>query len=71
MAEEHTEGLILDVTPGHEAFEQAFLETLGHPVLVCHGPGGHVCPRANVVWVFRMPTVTSRPSFFTSRTSRS
>ena len=38
------EGVILDVSPGYEAFEKEFLETLGHPVLVCHGPGVHVCP---------------------------
>lgn len=44
MAEQHPEGLILDVTPGTEAFERSFLERLGHPVLVCHGPGGEVCP---------------------------
>jgi hypothetical protein len=39
------EGLILDVTPAEGDFESDFLEKLGHPVLVCHGPGvGHVCP---------------------------
>jgi len=44
MADRERDGLILDVTPGHEAFERDFLETLGHPVLVCHGPRPHECP---------------------------
>lgn len=40
-----TEGLILDVTPADGKFDRDFLEKLGHPVLVCHGPEiGHVCP---------------------------
>jgi hypothetical protein len=39
------EGLILDVTPADGEFDRSFLEKLGHPVLVCHGPeGGHSCP---------------------------
>lgn len=39
------EGLILDVTPADGEFDRSFLERLGHPVLVCHGPEmGHVCP---------------------------
>lgn len=39
------EGLILDVTPADGEFDRSFLETLGHPVLVCHGPEmGHLCP---------------------------
>jgi len=38
------EGLILDVTPNGRS-DRAFLEKLGHPVLVCHGPEmGHLCP---------------------------
>ena len=39
-------GAILDVTPGdHEGFERRLLEGMGHPVMVCHGPGeDHVCP---------------------------
>ena len=39
-------GIILDVTPGDgEQFEQGLLEGMGHPVLVCHGPGEeHRCP---------------------------
>ena len=32
------QSIILDVTPGDAAFERRFLEVLGHPVLVCHGP---------------------------------
>lgn len=40
-----TEGLILDVTPASGDFDRDFLEKLGHPVLVCHGPEmGHLCP---------------------------
>ncbi len=39
------EGLILDVTPADGDFDRDFLEKLGHPVLVCHGPEmGHLCP---------------------------
>lgn len=39
------EGLILDVTPASGDFDRDFLEKLGHPVLVCHGPEmGHLCP---------------------------
>ena len=38
------QGLILDVTPNGQD-DRAFLEKLGHPVLVCHGPDmGHLCP---------------------------
>jgi hypothetical protein len=38
-------GLILDVTPNDRALDKDFLERLGHPVLVCHGPAwGHACP---------------------------
>jgi len=38
--------ILLDVSPGaSEAFETAFLEKVGHPALVCHGPHeGTVCP---------------------------
>jgi hypothetical protein len=40
-----TGGLILDVTPFEGEFDRSFLERLGHPVLVCHGPEmGHLCP---------------------------
>lgn len=39
------EGLILDVTPADGEFDRDFLERIGHPVLVCHGPErGHLCP---------------------------
>ena len=42
---DQTEGLILDVTLGDEAFDRDLLEKLGHPVLVCHGPAhGSACP---------------------------
>jgi len=38
------EGIILDVTPADGDFDRDFLEKLGHPVLVCHGPDtGHPC----------------------------
>lgn len=41
----HEEGIILDVTPRDGAVERRFLENLGHPVLVCHGPDwGKACP---------------------------
>jgi len=40
-----SESVILDVTPSDGDFDKDFLEKLGHPVLVCHGPEmGHVCP---------------------------
>jgi hypothetical protein len=43
--DEVVEGLILDVTPADGEFDRSFLERLGHPVLVCHGPEtGHICP---------------------------
>ena len=43
---ENDRGAILDVTPGdHEGFERRLLEGMGHPVMVCHGPGtDHDCP---------------------------
>ena len=43
---ENDRGAILDVTPGdHEGFERHLLEGMGHPVMVCHGPGAeHDCP---------------------------
>jgi hypothetical protein len=38
-------GLILDVTATEAAPDKDFLEQLGHPVLVCHGPDwGRACP---------------------------
>lgn len=38
--------VLLDVSPGvGEAFERSFLEKVGHPALVCHGPHeGELCP---------------------------
>ena len=38
--------VLLDVSPGvAEPFEQSFLEKVGHPALVCHGPHeGALCP---------------------------
>lgn len=38
--------VLLDVSPGSAGeFDQAMLERLGHPVLVCHGPEpGTLCP---------------------------
>jgi len=39
------EGVILDVTPGDARIDAEFLERLGHPVLVCHGPHERqLCP---------------------------
>lgn len=43
MADEQS--LILDVTPGDGTFDRRFLEGIGHPVLICHGPDiGKACP---------------------------
>jgi hypothetical protein len=39
-----SEGLILDVTPADGDYDRDFLERLGHPVLVCHGPDSRPCP---------------------------
>ena len=38
--------VLLDVSPGaSEVFDADFLERLGHPVLVCHGPDiAAICP---------------------------
>ncbi len=38
--------VLLDVSPGvGEAFEKSFLEKVGHPAMVCHGPHeGTLCP---------------------------
>ncbi|MGD9700953.1 MAG: hypothetical protein AB7Q42_03270 [Acidimicrobiia bacterium] len=38
--------VLLDVSPGTgEAFERSFLEKVGHPAVVCHGPHeGELCP---------------------------
>jgi hypothetical protein len=44
---EHVHGVVLlDVSPGaEESFDRSFLEKVGHPVVVCHGPHeGEVCP---------------------------
>lgn len=39
------QSIILDVTTTDGEFETRFLESLGHPVLVCHGPDfGKSCP---------------------------
>ncbi len=39
------QSVILDVTATDGEFETKFLESLGHPVLVCHGPDfGKSCP---------------------------
>ena len=38
-------GLILDVTATEGTPDKEFLQRLGHPVLVCHGPDwGRACP---------------------------
>jgi len=46
MAQEAQGVVLLDVSPGTgEAFEKSFLERVGHPTLVCHGPHeGTLCP---------------------------
>src|ERR1700674_768404 len=37
--------VLLDVAPGAgEVFEASFLEKIGHPVRVCHGPAEEPCP---------------------------
>jgi hypothetical protein len=38
--------VLLDVSPGSgEEFERSFLEKVGHPAMVCHGPHeGQLCP---------------------------
>ena len=38
--------VLLDVSPGSgEEFEQSFLEKVGHPAMICHGPHeGELCP---------------------------
>jgi hypothetical protein len=38
--------ILLDVSPGgDETFERSFLERVGHPAVVCHGPHeGALCP---------------------------
>jgi hypothetical protein len=38
--------VLLDVSPGSEGtFERSFLEKVGHPAIVCHGPHeGELCP---------------------------
>jgi hypothetical protein len=42
----HEGVVLLDVPPGNAGeFDQATLERMGHPVLVCHGPGTEAsCP---------------------------
>ncbi|GMQ98061.1 MAG: hypothetical protein BMS9Abin17_0566 [Acidimicrobiia bacterium] len=38
-------GLVLDVTASDATLDKDFLERIGHPVLVCHGPAwGRACP---------------------------
>lgn len=46
MSEQVQGVVLLDVSPGTgESFERSFLEKLGHPALVCHGPHeGTLCP---------------------------
>jgi hypothetical protein len=38
--------ILIDVSAGSDiAIDKSFLEGLGHPVVVCHGPPqGHLCP---------------------------
>ncbi|HEX4867159.1 MAG TPA: hypothetical protein VFV32_05980 [Acidimicrobiales bacterium] len=46
MAQDVQGVILLDVSPGSgEAFEQSFLEKVGHPARVCHGPHEEeLCP---------------------------
>ncbi len=46
MDKPHAGVILLDVPPGVTAdFDLDILERLGHPVVVCHGPGGEtMCP---------------------------
>lgn len=37
--------VLFDIPPGEEPVDREFLVSLGHPVEVCHGPGGEAqCP---------------------------
>jgi hypothetical protein len=37
--------ILLDVPPGIDGeFDVSFLERTGHPVVICHGPAGQLCP---------------------------
>ena len=37
--------VLLDVSPGSAGdFDRDILERMGHPVIVCHGPGDRLCP---------------------------
>ncbi len=41
--------ILIDVSPGRDAeFDRSFLERVGHPVVVCHGPGSQPCPLLTV-----------------------
>lgn len=37
--------ILVDIAGGDDGFEAKFLEKIGHPVMVCHGPGeASLCP---------------------------
>lgn len=36
--------ILFDIPSGETPVDHEFLETLGHPVEVCHGPGEGMCP---------------------------
>jgi hypothetical protein len=36
--------ILFDIPTGETPLDAKFLESLGHPVEVCHGPGDGVCP---------------------------
>jgi len=45
MAPQQSGGVILlDVAAGGGTFDRSMLERLGHPVTVCNGPEGKLCP---------------------------
>lgn len=45
MESESASYILFDIPTGRKPEDSEFMENLGHPVMVCHGPGGdHVCP---------------------------
>ena len=45
MAQKPEGYILFDIPEGQEPVDRDFLEHLGHPVLICHGPpSGQLCP---------------------------
>ncbi len=45
MENESASYILFDIPTGRRPEDSEFMENLGHPVMVCHGPtGDHVCP---------------------------